>query len=229
MNKSKSAYSNLRAALLLFTLWRQNCYKIFKLLQNMYISKEYHTSLKVYRNLPFIIKLLKNPLRHIFLYQMTSERSWRDLFWHIWAGTLASSPQTGGGTLTLHSAASPSCCCRSYHLWCHGLGKKCCGYFSLIFLVHWHWPAIIILLFMDTPRSPHLLVGSFPEKRHFLAPATSISVESKYVSSIFFLIQCPVLEYAELEPGPKPSPPVTWGNFRKMYIFKEYEDRSKQN
>ena len=229
MNKSKSAYSNLRAALLLFTLWRQNCYKIFKLLQNMHISKEYHTSLKVYRNLPFIIKLLKNPLRHIFLYQMTSERSWRDLFWQIWAGTLASSPQTGGGTPTLHSAASPSCCCRSYHLWCHGLGKKCCGYFSLIFLVHWHWPAIIILLFMDTPRSPHLLVGSFPEKRHFLAPATSISVESKYVSSIFFLIQCPVLEYAELEPGPKPSPPVTWGNFRKMYIFKEYEDRSKQN
>ena len=136
MNKSKSAYSNLRAALLLFTLWRQNCYKIFKLLQNMHISKEYHTSLKVYRNLPFIIKLLKNPLRHIFLYQMTSERSWRDLFWQIWAGTLASSPQTGGGTQTLHSAVFPSCCCRSYHLWCHGLGKKCCGYFSLIFLVH---------------------------------------------------------------------------------------------
>ena len=160
---------------------------------------------------------------------MTSAHSWRDLFWHVSAGTLASSPQTGGGTPTLHSAASPSCCCRSYHLWCHGLGKKCCGYFSLIFLVHWHWPAIIILLFMDTPRSPHLLVGSFPEKRHFLAPATSISVESKYVSSIFFLIQCPVFEYAELEPGPKPSPPVTWGNFRKMYIFKEYEDRSKQN
>ena len=98
-----------------------------------------------------------------------------------------------------------------------------------IFGTLWHWPAIIILLFMDTPRSPHLLVGSFPEKRHFLAPATSISVESKYVSSIFFLIQCPVFEYAELEPGPKPSPPVTWGNFRKMYIFKEYEDRSKQN
>ena len=79
-------------------------------------------------------------------------------------------------------------------------------------------PAIIILLLMDTPRSPHLLVGSFPEKRHFLAPATSISVESKYVSSIFFLIQCPVLEYSELEPGPKPSPPVTKGSFRKIYI-----------
>ena len=73
-------------------------------------------------------------IKHIFLYQMTSAHSWRDLFWHISAGTLASSPQTGGGTPTLHSAAPPSCCCRSCHLWCHGSLRNRVGiHFSLIF------------------------------------------------------------------------------------------------